>query len=330
MAGRETLGEFEIIERFFAPLAAKAPGAYGLKNDAAAVPVPPGEELIVTKDLMVAGIDYLPAEEPSVVSRRLLRVNLSDLAAMGAKPLGYLLGLALPKEEVNADWLGAFAHGLALDQESFGLDLLGGDISATPGPATLSLTALGTMRAGTALTRGGAQPGDALFVSGTIGDATLGLMVLKGGLEVLSAPARERLLARHRLPEPRLALGRALVGLVHAAIDVSDGLMADLGHICEVSGVGARIEAARLPLSEAAKSALYIGAATLETVLAGGDDYELLFAAPLKAEEALAEAARGAKVPVTRIGVVTAGREVVALDEAGLPFHLKQTGYRHF
>lgn len=329
MAEPRALGEFEIIERFFAPLAAGAPGAYGLKNDAAAVSVPPGDELIVTKDLMVAGIDYLPGENPSVVARRLLRINLSDLAAMGAKPLGYLLGLALPRE-AGADWLEAFAGGLALDQKAYGLDLLGGDLSATDGPATLSLTALGTVRAGMALTRGGAKPGDAVFVSGTIGDAALGLAALKGELGILSEAARAGLVQRHRLPEPRLALGMALVGLAHAALDVSDGLMADLGHICEVSGVGARIEAARVPLSDAAKSALYLGAASLETVLTGGDDYELLFAAPPEAEEAIGAAALGAKVPCARIGAITAERKVVALDERGVPFRLRRTGYRHF
>jgi len=329
VTNERTLGEFEIIERFFAPLAAGAPGAYGLKNDAATLALAPGQELVVTTDLMVEGIDYLTGEQPALIARRLLRINLSDLAAMGARPLGYLVGLALPRG-VGAEWFESFAGGLACDQATFSLDLLGGDISATDGPTVLSLTALGTVRMGTALTRGGAKVGDAVYVSGSIGDAALGLAALKGGLEVLSEEGRAALIARYRLPEPRAALGQALVGLVHAALDVSDGLVADLGHIGEVSGVGARIEAARVPLSAPARSALYVGAASFETVLTGGDDYELLFTAPAEADGKIGDAARALGVAITRIGSVEASPGVVVLDERGQPMEFRTTGYRHF
>src|SRR5579871_4768172 len=204
----EALGEFERIARFFAPLA--APGGLGLLDDAALVDCRAGRRLVITADAMVAGIHFRPEDPAEFVARKLLRVNLSDLAAMGARPLGYLMTTALPATH-GEDWLAGFAAGLAADQAAFGIVLLGGDSVATPGPVTLSLTALGSVPKGQAIRRGGAAPGDDLYVSGTIGDAALGLRVLRGELAVLDGAARTILAERYHLPEPQLDLGRRLL-----------------------------------------------------------------------------------------------------------------------
>ena len=248
MAGRRGTGEFDLIERFFRPLSRAAPGAFALGNDGALLTPPAGASLVVTKDLMVAGVHYPEGEEPFTVARRLLRVNLSDLAAMGASARSYALGLALP-EDIADVWVEAFAAGLARDQEAFGVALIGGDTVATKGPAVLSLTAFGTVAGDACLTRAGAGEGDDIYVSGTVGDATLGLRAVRGELANLTPEDHAALAQRFRLPEPRLALGAALVGLATCAIDVSDGLVADLGHLCEESGVAARIAADAVPLS---------------------------------------------------------------------------------
>ena len=321
--------EFALIARLFAPLARGFPGAYGLLDDAAVIAPAAGEELVVTKDLMVEGVHYLPDDPPELVARKLIRVNLSDLAAKGATPLAYLLGLALPRT-VTLRWLDAFAAGLAADQASYGMHLIGGDTAATDGPVVLSLTALGTLPAGTMLRRGGARPGDRLYVSGTIGDAALGLKALGGGLAGLSAASRDHLIGRYRLPQPRTALGVRLRSLAHASLDVSDGLIADLGHICEVSKVGAEIEAAKLPLSSAAREALDDDPALLKQALTGGDDFEILFSAPADATPAVAAASEAAAVPVAEIGRIVEGQGVKAIDPDGKPLAITDGGYRHF
>src|SRR5260370_6116295 len=226
------LGEFGRIARFFAPLA--GPGGLGLKDDAALIDCAPGHRLVVTVDAIVAGVHFLPEDPPGLVARKLLRVNLSDLAARGARPVHYVLATAFPAT-LGDDWVERFAQGLAEDQRLFGVDLLGGDSVATSGPAVLSLTAFGEVAAGAEIRRGGALPGDHIWVSGTIGDAYLGLKVLRGEYPELAAEHREALIARFQLPEPRTALGPRLAGTAHAMCDVSDGLLADLGHICDVS-----------------------------------------------------------------------------------------------
>ncbi len=237
----ETLGEFGRIRRYFAPLA--GPGGLGLKDDAALIDCAPGRSLVVTVDAMVEGIHYLPEDPPELVAKKLLRVNLSDLAAKGARPLHYLLTTALPKA-FGDDWVARFAAGLAEDQRQFDVDLLGGDLVSTSGPAVLSLTALGEVAAGTEIRRSGAREGDRVWVSGTIGDAYLGLKVLRGAYSQLDPAERSLLVARFQLPEPRTGLGPRLVGVAHAMCDVSDGLIADLEHICEASGVAAAVELA--------------------------------------------------------------------------------------
>jgi thiamine-monophosphate kinase len=318
-----SLGEFELIDRLLKPLARGAPGALGLADDAAVLAVPAGAELVVAKDAIVAGVHFLPDDPADLVAGKLLRVNLSDLAAMGARPLGYLTAIAKPATLAPA-WLEGFAAGLAADQARFGLDLLGGDTVSTPGPLVLTLTILGLVEAGTALLRQGAAPGDLVLVSGTLGDAALGLAVLQGAA---AAPAdRAHLAARYRTPEPRLALGQALRGLATACIDVSDGLCADLGHILTASGVGAVLRAERLPLSPAARRM----PGCREAALTGGDDYELLLTAPPSAIAAIEAAAYAATTPVTVIGEITAAPGLVVLDEASRPVALARTGWRHF
>ena len=329
MAGRRGTGEFDLIERFFRPLSRAAPGAFALRNDGALLTPPAGASLVVTKDLMVAGVHYPEGEEPFTVARRLLRVNLSDLAAMGATATAYALGLALP-EDIADVWVEAFAAGLARDQEAFGVALIGGDTVATKGPAVLSLTAFGTVAGDACLTRAGAGEGDDIYVSGTVGDATLGLRAVRGGLADLTPEDHAALAARFRLPEPRLALGTALLGVATCAIDVSDGLVADLGHLCEESGVAARINADAVPLSPAGRRAVDGGEAAIADLVTGGDDYELLFCAPPAERGAIEALGRRLELAVSRIGTIEHGQGVTVVDADGRPLALGRAGYQHF
>jgi len=321
------LGEFERIARFFAPLA--APEGLGLVDDVAIIPGPPGEEYVLKTDAIVEGVHFLPDDPADQVGQKLLRVNLSDLAGKGAEPVGYLLTTALPRERDEV-WLERFSAGLARDQKEFGIGLLGGDSVATTGPVTLSVAAVGRVRAGRAVLRSGAKPGDTVFVSGTLGDGALGLRALRGELPALTHDQRDFLADRYRLPRPRLWLGRGLVGTVHAMMDISDGLVADLGHICETSGVSAVVEAARLPLSPAARAAFAADPSLLQAALAGGDDYELLFTAASDACDGIAVIARETSVPVTAIGRIEHGVGVRVIDKHGAPISVTDGGYRHF
>ncbi len=317
--------EFALIARHFRPLA--GPGALDLADDAAVLDLPPGRQLVLAADAMVAGVHFLPEDPPETVGAKLLRVNLSDLAAMGATPLGYLMTAALPRATPDS-WIAGFAAGLAADQATFGLTVLGGDTVSTMGPITLSLTILGLVAPGQALRRRGARPGDAVWVSGTIGDGALGLRVLQGRL---AADAAGHLAARYRRPEPRLALGAGLAGLALAAMDVSDGLVQDLGHLCRAAGCGAVIEAAAVPLSPAARAAIRADPALLPLALTGGDDYELLFAAPAAAAATVLARAAAAGVAATRIGRFVAGpAEVAVLGEDGAKLDLLTGGWSHF
>jgi thiamine-monophosphate kinase len=321
------LDEFARIARYFAPLA--GPGALGLLDDAALVDTPPGRQLVLTADALVAGVHFLAGDPPDLVARKMLRVNLSDLAAMGAAPLGYLMTTALPATCDEA-WLAGFAAGLATDQTAFGITLLGGDSVATPGPATLSVTAIGSVPLGQAVRRGGARPGDLIYVSGTIGDAALGLRAVRGELAGLD-PAQHSFLAdRYHLPQPRLALGQRLVGLAHAMLDISDGRVGDLNHLCAVSGVAAVLEAARVPLSPAVRGALARDSALLALILGGGDDYELVFAAPRAADTAIAALAAVLALPITTVGRIESGSGVRVIDTTGRSLTLAAPGYRHF
>ena len=324
------LGEFELIARYFAPLAASAPGAFGLRNDAATFAPEPGQSVVVTTDAMVEGVHFLSGDPADLVARKLLRVNLSDLAAMGAGPVGYVLTVALPPP-VDESWIAAFADGLRADQDEFGIVLLGGDTVRTPGALTLTLTALGQVPAGTALIRSGARAGDLVYVSGTIGDGALGLLALRGELAGCGATERAALADRYHLPRPRLALGQALAAqrLATAALDVSDGLVADLGHIAAESCLAAEIQAPAVPLSAAARAALDRAPGLREAILTGGDDYELLFTVSPAQAAAIVALAGALALPLTRIGAMAAGAGVRAVDEAGAVIPLAKAGWTH-
>jgi thiamine-monophosphate kinase len=323
-------GEFGRIDRFFKPLAAGFPGARGLADDAAVFAVSPGCELVVTADAMVAGVHFLPDDPPGDIAHKLLAVNLSDLAAKGADPLAYSLTLCLPRGTPDA-WVAVFAAGLAEAQARFGIHLSGGDSVSTAGPAVLSVTAFGTVPAGGAPSRdartdGTDAAGALICVTGTVGDAALGLACVLGGLDLPPGPAREYLIGRLRRPTPRLTEGRALRGLASAMMDVSDGLLGDLAHMARASGCGAVVEAARLPLSDAARGVLAVRPERLSDVLTGGDDYELLSAVRpdrLAAVQATAH--------VTVIGRLEAGAPgaVRAVDAAGRQMVFDRLGWVH-
>jgi thiamine-monophosphate kinase len=320
MAKPPRLDEFQRIARFFAPLA--GPGALGLQDDVALIDGPSGTQYVLKTDAIVEGVHFFPDDPPNLVAQKLLRVNLSDLAAKGAEPVCYLLTIALTARQDEA-WLKQFSVGLAADQKRFSIALLGGDSVRTTGAATLSAAVIGRVTKGRAPRRSGARPGDAIYMSGTLGDAALGLQVLKGELR-LSAAHRKFLVDRYGLPQPRLALGRKIARLASASMDISDGLVADLGHICDASKVAAVIETTHLPLSLAARAALKADPSLLLTILTGGDDYEILFTAPPSARAALA------KLPVTQIGGVEKGRAVTVLDASGKKMSFKRRGYSHF
>lgn len=322
-------GEFELIARYFAPLAEGAPGAAGLVDDAAVFGPAPGCEIVLTADAMVEGVHFLAADPPGLVARKLLRVNLSDLAAKGAEPRTYLLTASLA-ETVDERWIAAFADGLAQDQAEYGIALSGGDTTATPGPTALSLTAIGEIPAGEFIRRAGAVAGDDIYVTGTIGDAGLAL----GAIAELGADEAARrwptLLERLRLPRPPVRLGPALRGIARAAADVSDGLVADLGHICKASGVGGIVEFDALPLSEPARRMVADRPDRRDAVLGGGDDYEILFTAAREAAGRLAGLAGRFGTPITRIGAIRAGDGVTVRDGAGADIPVRSAGWRHF
>lgn len=324
------MDEFGLIARFFAPLAESEPGALGLKDDAAVLDLEPGSKLVVTTDAMVAGVHFFSDDPAPDIARKLMRANLSDLAAMGAMPRGVLVAAMLPRD-VSEDWLAGFAAGLADDIGIFDAPLVGGDTTSTPGPLSFSLTALGSVR-GAALTRSGARDGDDVYVSGTIGDAALGLMVLKGDGFGLDDETAAPLVSRYLVPEPRVTLGRALAegGIAHSCVDVSDGIIADLGHIADCSGLKAEITAGSVPLSGISASLMQDDPALLATMLTGGDDYELCFTAPASAREKVAATAKQTGVSVTLIGRMIRGSGVIVTDAEALGLKIESGGYTHF
>ena len=309
------LGEFELIARLFAPLAKGAASAKDLRDDAAFLKVSPGCELVVTVDTVIAGVHFRLDDPPDLIARKALRVNLSDLAAKGAKPIGFLQALSLNNGITDA-YLEKYARGLAADVAEFQCPLSGGDTTSGQGPLTISITAFGEVETGKGVLRSGAKPGDILFVTGTIGDGALGLACLMGSL-----PKSDALIGRYQLPQPRLGL--PLSGLATASLDVSDGLVADVGHLCSASGVGAVIERAKIPLSADARAAVDRDKMWWEKILTGGDDYEVAFTVP---SSRVAEVKR---LNATAIGTITNGSSVQVIDEAGQPLTLAATGYRH-
>lgn len=306
--------EDDLIARFFAPLATSA-GADGLTDDAAVVPEGEGD-LVVTKDMAIAGVHFFPDDPPGLIAAKALRVNLSDLAAKGAVPSGFLLGLGLPPDWTT-DFLAAFADGLGRDITAYGCPLLGGDTVKVPGPLTLSVTAFG--RATRTVRRRGARPGDLLCVTGTIGDGALGLAARQAERQPATAPDWLRLIApeerahlvdRYLSPRPRVALAAAVPRHASAAMDVSDGLVGDLAKMMAASGTGARLDAGAVPLSGAAAAAIALDPALRMRALTGGDDYEILLACPPDRLAALRDDAAAANVPLTVIGEVTEGADV--------------------
>jgi thiamine-monophosphate kinase len=324
-------GEDSLIARYFRPLATD-PGAFDLGDDAAILKAA-GEDIVVTTDAVVEGVHFLVDDPPDAVARKALRVNLSDLAAKGATPAGFVLTLAL--RAADDAWLKPFARGLGEDAEYFGCPLLGGDTVSTPGPLMISITAFGRVPPDGMIHRSGAKPGDRVVVTGTIGDATLGLDILRGGAAAAvladNAAASEMLVGRYRIPQPRTALAKLVRDHAHAAMDVSDGLAGDLAKLCDVSGVSAVIDAQSIPLSAAAATVLARGAAGIETLVCGGDDYEILCAIPQNGFEAFARGAAIAGVAVTPIGTVIADASAPRfLDAQGRELALSRLAYSHF
>lgn len=315
-------GQFELIARYFAPLAKSFPGAGGLKSDNAFLSADARHDLVVKTDTIVAGVHFLPDERPDRIAAKALRVCLSDLAAGGATPYAYQLSLALPARWTER-WLGEFARGLGADQRRYGIVLCGGDTVATPGPLTVTVTAFGRVPRRKGLSRAGARAGDELWVSGTIGDAALGLLAARGRL------ASATLEKRYRVPQPRTKLGPRLIGIAHATADVSDGLLADAGHIAEASRLGLVVEREGVPLSPAARRVVTGDPSLWTTVLGGGDDYELVMAVPPRRRQALLTAARAAKIKVSPVGIFTTGRGV-QLTVAGREVRTERMGYVHF
>jgi thiamine-monophosphate kinase len=324
-------GEDSLIARYFMPLATD-PGAFGLGDDAAILKGQ-GDDVVVTTDAIIEGVHFLSDDPADTIARKALRVNLSDLAAKGATPAGFVLTLAL--RSADDAWLTAFARGLGEDARQFGCPLLGGDTVSTPGPLMISITAFGRLPPGKMVHRSGARPGDRVAVTGTIGDAALGLELLRGGAVASAladdAAAREMLVSRYRVPQPRNVVAQAVRDHASAAMDVSDGLAGDLAKLCAASGVSAVIDAPSIPLSAPAASLLARGSVSIEQIVSGGDDYEILCAIPEDRFEPFVRAAGIAGVAVTSIGTMIAPASVPRfLDDRGREIALKRLSYSHF
>ena len=314
-------GEFELIARYFTHPVRRA--ALGVGDDCALVRTAPGMQLAVSTDMLVEGRHFLSTVAPERLGHKALAVNLSDLAACGAEPLAFTLALALPRADET--FVAALAQGMLALAQAHDIELVGGDTTA--GPLNLCITVFGQVPAGAALLRSGARAGDDLWVSGELGDARLALEAFRGNA-TLGGDAFEHVRRAMELPQPRVALGLALRGVASSAIDLSDGLIGDLGHVLSRSGVGARVEYEALPRSAVLAAQ---GAALQQVcVLAGGDDYELLFTAPSGRRADVAQAARGAGVRVTRCGVVTADAGLRVVDGGGRELGSALRGFDHF
>ena len=329
--GAGASGEDALIARYFKPLAT-APGAFNLVDDAAILESS-GDDIVVKTDAIVEGVHFLSSDPPDTIARKALRVNLSDLASKGATPAGFLLTLAL--RSADDAWLAPFARGLGEDATQYGCPLLGGDTVSTPGPVMISIAAFGRVPAGQMVRRSGARPGDRVVVTGTIGDAALGLDILRGGRAAAAlagnSAAREMLVDRYRLPQPRNALAQAVRDHAHAAMDVSDGLAGDLAKLCAASGVSAVIDVPGIPLSTAAAAVLAAGAIGMEALVSRGDDYEILCAIPEDGFEPFAQAAALAGMAVSSIGtVIAAASPPKFLDAQGRDMPLTRLSYSHF
>lgn len=331
------MDEDDIIQTYFAPLAAAAEGAFGLTDDAAAIACPDGAELVVTTDALISGVHFLPDDPPADIAAKALSVNLSDLAGKGVEPLAYTLSLSLPGP-VSESWLAGFHDGLATVQDAHGIHLVGGDTTRSPDTTMLSITAFGTVPAGRMVRRSTARPGDLLYVTGTIGDAALGLLIAtgepRGKLWGLDAGGRDFLVSRYRRPQPRTGLAAAIRNHASAALDISDGLLIDAARLCRASNVTATIRADDVPLSRAARTCLSADPDALETILTGGDDYELLLAIPPENATAFTQSAGAAGTSVHRIGELAGPAStpspITVRGPDGAPRHFDRPGYTHF
>ena len=331
MRKTETPPERWIIEELWRPLAGAAPGALDLRDDAALLQVPPGRSLVITQDSLVAGVHFFADDAPEDVAAKALRTNLSDICAKGAQARGYFMSLFLPRECSRA-WLRRFAAGLAADQEQYGMALMGGDTVRTPGPLAITITMTGEVAHDRYVSRRGARPGDHVLVSGTIGDAALGLFLRRNPdlARGIDEQVRAFLDQRFLRPQPRTGLAALLGEMASAAMDVSDGLAGDLALLCGESGVGAQVEAAAVPLSKAARALLERRPELMRLVLGGGDDYELLCALPPQRSAAFKARAREAGVRVSRIGMITAGQGTPEFRDAdGRIIRLERASYQH-
>ena len=329
----EGSAEDRLIARYFRPLASH-PGALGLADDAAVLVPPPGCDVVLKADAIIGGVHFFPEDPADAVGRKALRVNLSDLAAKGAKPLGFLLSLALPDGTPDA-WLAGFADGLRADAQFYGCPLLGGDTDRTPGPVMVSIAAFGTVPHGGMVRRSGAKPGDCVLVSGTIGDAALGLKLRREPAAAaryqLDPHERDHLLARYLIPEPRLALSEQIRLHASAAMDVSDGLAGDLAKLCGASGVSAEIEIEKVPLSDAARRVIAVDASARELAVTGGDDYEIVCTIAAEKLDAFRAAALASGVAVTEIGRIVAGRTAPRFrDRHGHRLEFAHPSFSHF
>lgn len=331
--GDQDSGEDRLIGRFFRPFATD-PRALGLLDDVALMTPPPGCDLVLKTDAVVGGVHFFPDDPPDAIARKALRVNLSDLAAKGADPSGCLMTLALPAGTPET-WLEAFARGLAEDASAYGCPLLGGDMVRTPGPVMVSITVIGLTPAGSLVRRSGAKPGEQVVVSGTIGDAALGLRLRQDGSLAgtwhLDADKAAHLIGRYRLPEPRNVLAGAVRNFASAGMDISDGLAGDLAKLCRTSGVTARIEAGRVPLSDGARAALSVDPGLMEPILTGGDDYEIVCTVDESVLAGFTAAAAEVGTRVSVIGQIEAGEGAPQfIDANGQPLSFTRPSFSHF
>ena len=328
-----TGAEFEIIARIFAPLANES-GALELKDDAAVLAVAEGHELVVTCDTLVEGVHFLKDDPPRTIGFKTLAANISDLTAKGARGYVYTLSLAVPKD-VRTDWLEEFAEGLKDVQERTGISLVGGDTTGSPGPPVITITALGLVSPAQAVTRLGAKPGDRLYVSGTIGDAYLGLRLLQepdlARAWGLSNDEIAFLVDRYRRPALNDELAVLVRNFAKAAIDVSDGLIGDIEKLCRVSHVGARVETENVPFSDAAKTVLARDPERLPDLITAGDDYVVVVAVSEKSADAFESESRAQNAQMTALGTIAEASEgIEAVGGQGRVLDLNSKGFSHF
>ncbi len=323
------VNETELIETYLAPLARDAPGAFGLRDDAALLSPEPGTDLVFTSDPIIAGVHFFPAGNAADVAWKALAVNASDLAAKGAKPIAYMLNLAFP-EAPTRRWMSAFSEGLWTAQESFGCHLIGGDTDLTPGPLSIGVTIIGSVPSGQFVRRQGAVSGDHVFVTGTIGDSALGLAIARDLSAFATLPAKDRafLVGRYLRPMPRLELAETLRAHASAALDVSDGLLKDLSRLA--GPLGLTLDFGLIPLSDAAAAALAHDPTIAPTILSGGDDYELLVGVPPASINGFRQGAEAVGIAVRDLGALAVNQPLQVVDRGGTPMLVRQLGYDHF